>query len=83
MLIEVAELCHVDCIHEENAEKEELEYLTAIRTVLYQSPEDTLLEAFKDYDSNFNTDNIVSSNDEFDGGCLDTIKYISISEVEE
>lgn len=82
MLISVRELCWVDYIKESEIEKETDEKLTAIRTVIYQSTKDTLLEAFKDYCSNnFNTDNIVSSNDEFEGCCLDTIKYISVEEV--
>lgn len=82
MIIKVVELCLVDCINEENEGKEGAE-LKAKRTVVYDSPKDTLLEAFKDYDENLESDNIIQAHDDFDGQCLDFIKYISIEEVEE
>ena len=84
MIIEVKELCWVEYIKEEDMDEENSEKLTAVRTVIYQSKKETLLEAFKDYDSkNFDTDNIINSDDEFEGECLDLVKYLSVSEVEE
>lgn len=80
MIIKVVELCSVDYIHEGD-ENENNENLTAKRIVIYESSKDTLLEAFKDYDSdNFDTDNIIRSEDKFDGQCLDTVKYLSVEE---
>lgn len=75
MTIKVTELCLV--------ESENFDETTGLRTVVYNSPKDTLLEAFSDYNENFDSDNIISSDDDFEGGCLDTIKYLSVEEVVE
>lgn len=84
MVIKVKELCWVSYIKEEDMEKESDEKVTAVRTVIYNSPKDTILEAFQDYDSeSFDCDNIIQANDEFEGECLDLVKYISVEEVEE
>lgn len=81
MIIKVKELCWVDCINEEDEENEER--LTAIRIVIYESKKDNLKDAFNDYCSdNFDSDNIIESEDKFDGGCLDVIKYLSVEECE-
>lgn len=72
MLIEVKELCVVEINDEET---------TAIRTVVYESNEDNLLDAFKDYAENFDIDNVIICNDEFEGECLDVVKFVSIKEV--
>lgn len=70
MIIRVVELCLCE------------EGLTAIREVVYESPKDTLLEAFKNYDSDeFDSNNIISSNDAFEGDCLEVIKYLLVEEV--
>lgn len=82
MIIKVTELCWVDYIKEDIMEKENNEKLTATRTVIYESVQNTLLDAFQDYDKNFNINNVLQSNDDFDGQCLDTLKYIAVEEIE-
>lgn len=72
MLIEVKELCVVEINEEET---------TAIRTVVYESDKDNLLEAFNDYAENFDIDNVIICNDEFEGECLDIVKCVSVKEV--
>lgn len=81
MLIKVRELCLVDCINEKD--KNEYEDLKAERIVIYESEKNNLLEAFTDYEENFDSDNIIENEDLFDGECLDTLKIISVEEVEE
>ena len=46
VVIKVVELCWVDYVNEEDIEKESDEKLTATRTVVYESPKKTLLEAY-------------------------------------
>ena len=82
MIIKVIELCMVDYIKEDDQKSNE--ELTATREVIYNSKKNTLVEAFQDYDSNnFDFDNVIQSNDNFDGECLDLVKYISVEEIEE
>lgn len=82
MKIIIKELCLVDYIKEEDMENEHGEELTAVRTVLYYSEKETLLEAFQDYDNNFDIDNVIQSRDDFDGECNGTVKYLSVEECE-
>ena len=83
MTIEVVELCVVSYINENDPETQKDEKRLAKRTVVYDSPKESLLEAFQDYNSeNFNIDNVVEANDEFEGECLDLVKYLSVKEVE-
>ena len=52
-----------------------------VRTVVYQSSKPTLLEAFEEYaGEGFDSDNIVRSDDDFEGKCLDTMRYLSVRE---
>lgn len=81
MIIKIRELCWVDCINESN--ENEGENLKAERIVIYETNKNNLKEAFKDYEENFDCDNILECEDMFDGGCLDIIKTISVEDVSE
>ena len=83
MNIKVTELCLVDYINEEDIEKDDNKEVVATRTVIYESKKNTLLEAFKDYDESFNIDNVIESYDNFEGECLDFVKYVSVIEIDQ
>lgn len=70
MIIKVRILCEVedDC-------------KVAIRTEEYLAKGDTLLEAFQDYSNNWDVDNVLDCWDDFEGGCLNEIKVLSVEEV--
>ncbi|MEK3955704.1 MULTISPECIES: hypothetical protein [unclassified Psychrobacillus] len=82
MKIKIKELCLVDYIKEEEMEKEHGEELMSVRTVIYSSQKETLLEAFQEYHNDFDIDNVIQSNDEFDGECNGFVKYLSVEEWE-
>lgn len=44
-----------------------------VRVVLYETPFNEIYEAMDDYLNNFNSDKIISSGDEFEEECLDSI----------
>lgn len=74
MIIKVKELCLVDNYNNDNKELGEV----STRTIIYESIKETLLEAFKDYQENFNSDNIISAYADFDGECMATLEYLSV-----
>lgn len=78
MNIKIKELCEVDyiVITDPNTKP-----VPSIRTIVYDSDKNTLLEAFEDYQNNFDIDKVIDCNDEFDGGCLDVVKILSVAEV--
>lgn len=53
-----------------------------IRTEIYETKGITLFESFKDYLDNWNVDNVIDCNDEFNGGCNNEIKILSVEEIE-
>lgn len=79
MTIEVKELCEVDYIHEDDIKTDEPIY--AIRTVQYETNKESLLEAFEEYENAFDMDKMIDCSDEFDGECQNTIKTLSVKEI--
>lgn len=75
MIIQITE----ECIHEDSVNSDD----TALRIVEYLAKDaDSLFSAFKMYDGeDFNSDNIIYCNDDFDGGCLDS-KIVSVKIIE-
>ena len=74
MIIRIIEKCEV--------ENEEGPNTTGLRIVDYECKGNTLFEAIGDYKKNYNTDNILSSKDYFEGACLDSyeISYTDVTE---
>lgn len=64
MEIIVTELCDVEP-YEDGITKGE-------RVIHYEAKGETLLESFNDYVKNFDSDNIINSEDMFDGACLES-----------
>ena len=82
MIIKVRELCEVEYIKETDEQTEEPQY--AIRTVIYESDKESLFEAFSEYMSeDFDIDRVIKCEDEFDGGCDNTVKILSVEELNE
>lgn len=54
-------------------EKCDTEEGTGVRCVHYNTKEKGLLEALMDYNKNFDSDNILFSDDDFEGECLDSV----------
>lgn len=70
MIIKVIELCEVEPYEDGKVE--------GLRTIIYESSKETLLEAHIDFEENFDSDNIIKSEDNFDGECLNS-KVIGVS----
>lgn len=66
MIIKVKTLCETDGND------------VGIRTEIYEAKGNTLFESFKDYIDNWNVDNVIDCDDEFDGGCNNEIKILSV-----
>ena len=82
MIIKVRELCEVEYIKETDEHTEEPQY--AVRTVTYESDKESLVEAFSEYMSeDFDIDRVIECEDEFDGGCDNTVKILSVEELNE
>ena len=79
MIIKIKELCEVEYIDERDSDAKGTNL--AIRKIEYDSDKETLLEAFEQFENNFDIDNVVDCDDEFDGECLDTIKTLSVEEL--
>lgn len=73
-ILVIEELCRVDYIDAKNYKEEiKIKDLKAIRTVEYRTEKDTLIEALTDYINNWNCEDIINCNDDFDGACLDSV----------
>ena len=79
MIIKIKELCEVEYIDERDTDAKGANL--AIRKIEYDSDKKTLLEAFKQFENNFDIDKVIDCEDEFDGECLDTIKTLSVEEL--
>lgn len=79
MIIKVKELCEVKYIDERDPDAKGVNL--AIRKIEYDSDKETLLEAFEQFENNFDIDKVVDCDDGFDGECLDTIKTLSVEEL--
>lgn len=77
MIIVITELCEVDYIDEERPDDGPH---FAKRIVHYDSDKDNLIDAFHDYDDHFDCDRILDCTDEFDGTCLNLVRYLKIEE---
>lgn len=81
MRIKVEEKCETDFNDIELEDFEQNRDTQSYRTIVYNSPKNTLLEAFQDYITNFDSNRIINFHNEFDGNCIKTLKYLSVSEV--
>ena len=64
MIIKVTE----NCLTQDENEKE----FYALRVYEYETNKNTFKEAVIDLETNWNSDNVLSSEDEFEGDCLDS-----------
>ena len=79
MIIKIKELYEVEYIDERDSDAKGANL--AIRRIEYDSDKKTLLEAFEQFENNFDIDKVIDCDDEFDGECLDTIKTLSVEEL--
>lgn len=66
MIIKVKTLCETDGND------------VGVRTEIYEAKGNILFESFKDYLDNWSVDNVIDCDDEFDGGCNNEIKILSV-----